>query len=75
MSDGGPAFREGVTLRDYFAAQAMQAFCQASLTFDKRFLPELDELLKMGTAYSYRVADAMLAEREKPPWRKSPPVE
>lgn len=60
-STGGPAFPcplaltdKGMTLRDYFAAQAMQAILSVRL-------PE-DEL---GTAarYAYAVADAMLEAR------------
>ena len=60
---GGPAFplyrgqgyrNDGMTLRDYFAAKAMQSLCQyAEWTED-----EVAEL-------AYRQADAMIAEREK----------
>jgi hypothetical protein len=60
--DGGPAFPVsapglkmiGMTLRDYFAAKAMQAI--ANERFNAEFLAE----------YAYKIADAMLDEREKP---------
>lgn len=68
-NDGGPAFPEtrwddkarqevqwlGMTLRDYFAAKAMQALigCQN--------LASMDE----DAAYAYQQADAMLKAREQ----------
>lgn len=70
-NDGGPAFpragfsgpggfgrpENGMTLRDYFAAKAVQGFCQA----------EYGERLTAATwaKDAYEVADAMLAERSK----------
>lgn len=63
---GGPAFptgtggntpySNGMTLRDYFAAKAMQSF----LTRETRFSDNL--LMYAGAAYD--VADAMLEARE-----------
>lgn len=68
MSDiktGGPAFPshgtigevapEGMTLRDYFAAKAMQGFC-VNRGFDS--LPEY------YAKVSYSIADAMIAARD-----------
>ena len=63
---GGAAFphvsthiaRTGMTLRDYFAGQALAAFLECSSIrngSDHNFTAEL----------AYRVADAMIAEREK----------
>ena len=69
---GGPAFpitvlgetlkgQEGLTVRDYFAAKAMQGFCVATVEdspvggWDFKYLSE----------HAYRCADAMIAEREK----------
>jgi len=52
---GGQAFPEGITLRDYFAAKALQ-----SLLSDK--MPYRYDMLAQ-TAYD--VADAMIAERSK----------
>ena len=68
---GGPAFPamryefggedDGMTLRDYFAAKAMQGFCVATVEdspvggWDFKYLSE----------HAYRCADAMIAEREK----------
>ena len=44
----------GMTLRDYFAAKAMQGF-GATTGWDYKYLSE----------HAYLIADAMLAEREK----------
>ena len=51
-----PITSNGMTLRDYFAAKAMQAF----LTRETRFSENL--LMYAGAAYD--VADAMLETRE-----------
>jgi hypothetical protein len=59
---GGPAFPhgmafQGMTLRDYFAAKAMQGLgSQLSI-----YSVTVDEVAEL----SYRQADAMLKEREK----------
>jgi hypothetical protein len=66
-NNGGPAFPivasslehvcvSGMTLRDYFAAKAMQGFVNelGSADYEKEF-----------AKISYLMADAMLAEREK----------
>lgn len=69
MNDGGPAFpvitghsslnSSGMTLRDYFAAKAMQGVYAN---------PELSGLTAEHTAtWAYAGADAMLAERNKQP--------
>jgi hypothetical protein len=47
----------GMTLRDYFAARAMSSFVGE---IDPR-----DEDVSHRAKWAYRVADAMLAEREK----------
>jgi hypothetical protein len=60
---GGAAFphvsthldRTGMTLRDYFAGQALAALAQV-LRYDMSHLQ---------AEYAYRLADAMIAEREK----------
>lgn len=49
--------QDGMTLRDYFAAKAMQAILGDKTTHPD-YYSEWAEL-------SYRMADAMLAEREK----------
>lgn len=53
---------EDLTLRDYFAAKAMQAFCN-------RFGPDIetknDWYMQVGAPHAYLVADAMLAARER----------
>ena len=82
-SKGGPAFpyaptahsmfvqpplSKGMTLRDYFAAKAMQGMMhpeqinQRSMRFDGDQARMLVDL----AAASYMVADAMLTAREKP---------
>ena len=70
IDNGGPAFPVGsgdmrdpvgMTLRDYFASKAMQGLLAQSLGTAL----ESDPIL--GAQYAYRVADAMLAAREKQP--------
>lgn len=69
-NDGGPAFPvfpassvghaaafRGMTLRDFFAAAALQGF-MANKSRPEWFQPEQD------AQYLYKIADAMLAERE-----------
>lgn len=52
----------GMTLRDYFAAKAMQALTQALL----RQTPSLGDWFPAEiSAMAYQQADAMLAERDK----------
>lgn len=57
----GPAFpvggRTGMTLRDYFAAKAMQGFCGNPMN--------RDALPKEITRAAYMMADAMLKAREQ----------
>jgi len=55
INNGGPAFPVSMTLRDYFAAKAMQGILATH--------PPASEL---GTfvQYAYRIADAMLKARE-----------
>ena len=68
--DGGPAFphpagwrrdphiSDGMTLRDYFAAKAMQAFISAAVTVVK---PSI--LAKTVSSAAYEIADEMLKAR------------
>lgn len=76
MSDdtGGPAFprlyprsdedgRSGMTLRDYFAAKAMQGLM--GRTWGNKVTGEMpDDLFQIWASSAYAVADAMLAERD-----------
>lgn len=66
---GGPAFpaqhfdlaenEHGMTLRDYFAAKAMQVFLnEIGWNCDKKWIDEI-------VVGAYRAADAMLVERYK----------
>jgi hypothetical protein len=68
MSKNDPAFpcanhsmpdEKGITIRDYFAAKAMQAAFTHALRQDPQDSPETIALA------AYFVADAMLAERDK----------
>ena len=64
-TDGGPAFPatfdmaddgRGMTLRDYFAAKAMQG-ALAGRTFDF-------DCVEQESAFAYRLADSMLKARQ-----------
>ena len=61
MSTGGPVFpgygKPGITLRDYFAAKAMQA----AITSPNLAVFE-DDVIAEG---AYKIADAMMKAREK----------
>ena len=62
-AEGIPQHTEGMTLRDYFAAKAMQAFIRTAphgTTFGTDF-PETN--MQYANA-SYAMADAMLQARE-----------
>ena len=72
MNTGGPAFPgldyidnrgkknpEGMTLRDYFAAKAMQGQVSNPLKLGD------DEAHRLIAERAYRMADTMLKEREK----------
>jgi hypothetical protein len=64
-NDGGPTFpvqsatNDGVTLRDYFAAKAMQGMISAT------YNPSQNTMTEDIALEAYAMADAMLAEREK----------
>ena len=75
---GGPAFpldrdvvNVGMTLRDYFAAKAMQSLIIASCTEENALLTVLNRIkteveMEHWIAYSaYAVADAMLKEKSE----------
>lgn len=55
----GAPFDEGMTLRDYFAAKAMQGFI-AYATAKGIYVPQDDEL----ASAAYQLADAMLRHRD-----------
>lgn len=58
----GQSSTQGMTMRDYFAACAMQGYLA---TFVEHSHPAAVGSCEHIAAYSYVVADAMLAEREK----------
>lgn len=73
QDNSGPAFPHpdylaagwaGMTLRDYFAAKAMQGMI-ASLSGAPASM--LSDYEKRASAKAYAMADAMLAQREKDP--------
>lgn len=66
---GGPAFPvvidnqvldDGMTLRDYFAAKAMQGFCSLPADFESD-----RDSFEMTAKIAYEQADAMLKAREQ----------
>lgn len=75
-NDGGPAFplqihaspnseiQEGMTLRDYFAAKAMQGLLAAGDKWSWRDTDEEPAPVSVATT-AYELADAMLNERAK----------
>ena len=77
---GGPAFplpgelglgltpkeMRGMTLRDYFAAKAMQGMLAGLDRDARRFMQREPEPAAVMAKASYTIADAMLAERSKP---------
>lgn len=74
VSDGGPAFpgpdqmetqvdiHEGMTLRDYFAAKAMQA-----VPMHQGDLHDIPEAYDRIARHAYKMADAMLRARRLTP--------
>ena len=61
-TDGGPAY-PGMSLRDYFAGQALAGW----IANPEEVSPNKCETIpEMGARISYLYADAMLAERVKP---------
>lgn len=70
--DGGPAFparpadmEAGMTLRDYFAAQAMEALLSYMMTISRVADQTNQQLGVMVARIAYLQADAMLEERDK----------
>ena len=70
-NDGGPAFplnnneRHGMSLRDYFAAQALVGVIAARTTLSVENIN--DDINQESIAEEcYEIADAMLVERERP---------
>lgn len=68
---GGPAFpyemptRSGMTLRDYFAAQAMNAVIGGFMSRSEKAVFNLDKGDHLHAAkMAYRIADALLEARE-----------
>ncbi|WP_257835265.1 hypothetical protein [Burkholderia glumae] len=77
-ADGGPAFPiplqpgqsyqghapcDGMTLRDYFAAKAMGAFCQGSEGLGDAPEEKVREAFDAAARFAYMAADSMLRAR------------
>lgn len=64
-NNGGPAYPtqgyEGLTVRDYFAAKAMQAMISNPSIIDN----DSDGAVNYAASASYKFADAMLKAREE----------
>jgi hypothetical protein len=54
----------GMTLRDYFAGQALTECILVAAQKTPGDAPMLSELFTKAAAYAYAVADAMIAERK-----------
>lgn len=54
------AFQNGMTLRDYFAGQAIAGICAADFPISD----DQDECLSVASSLAYLIADAMLKARE-----------
>lgn len=70
--DGGPAFsyehsqQSGMTLRDYFAAHAdVKDMVSQYLRATNNSTPDFQEIIDLTADAKYKLADAMLNEREK----------
>ncbi len=59
------AAEPGMTLRDYFAAKSMASFTPAIETLIQNDATSVIKGLRSVANFSYAMADAMLAEREK----------
>lgn len=58
IQDPNPHSEMGISLRDYFAGQAISSPLNEMYDYDSRYFQNC-------AAYAYRMADAMLAERNK----------
>ena len=65
-SEGVPQHTEGMTLRDYFAAKAMQGHIVASISaLATHYKTNPDAVSPLIAAAAYEMADAMLEAREQ----------
>jgi hypothetical protein len=72
IDNGGPAFPiqyggKGMTLRDYFAAAALQGAMVTAKGLGEIEADTRRELLKQFGSLLYEIADAMLAARKEKP--------
>ncbi len=54
INDGGPVYPQGMSLRDWFAGQALAFLAQ----------PGMGSETKAAAEYAYEIADAMIAVRK-----------
>lgn len=66
-ADGHPDYRLGLTLRDWFAGQALVEFVRINerVTTGRENIP-YDLVLKVTAEQAYALADAMIAARKEP---------
>lgn len=65
INNGGAYVEGGMTLRDYFAAKAMQGMFANPDDSHENYNLSYDEYVKEIARCAYKMADAMLTAREK----------
>ena len=63
--DGSSVVSKGMTLRDYFAAKALQGMFANPDDGHENYDLSYDDYVKEIASCAYKMADAMLAAREK----------
>ena len=65
--DGTKAINIGLSIRDYFAAKAMQGFLANNVTVEQilRYSPIDEKACDTYSDFAYEIADSMLSRREK----------
>lgn len=61
--DGGPAFPQGLSLRDYFAGQVIAQIIAMYAAANKCGIG-VEHIARNTAAHAYKVADALLAARK-----------
>jgi hypothetical protein len=67
IGHAGTAYHHGLTVRDYFAAEMLNAIVTANLPSDPLNVdpPTYAEIMQTVARTAYLYADAMIAERDK----------
>jgi len=59
-------YADGMTLRDYFASKIeVKDLVLRVLQINKKFTPDIQEIIDLTASLKYSIADAMLKERER----------